>query len=159
MPNNAINYGGDGSEADNPQNWISYRYAVDSYGYVDAALNSDKVYTTFDLDWAVDNDGNPVKLAHADFIRIQTGVLQHCGWTGETSTEVLSMENLHLIPGYDDNPIVITPRQRPTSINGITDRPRHEIMRLSIDGRRLAKPEKGINIVKYSDGTTRKTIN
>lgn len=159
LPNNAINYGGDGSEADNPQNWISYRYAVDSYGYVDAALNSDKVYTTFDLDWAVDNDGNPVKLSHADFIRIQTGVLQHCGWMGETSTEVLSMENLHLIPGYDDNPIVITPRQRPTSINGITDRPRHEIMRLSIDGRRLAKPEKGINIVKYSDGTTRKTIN
>lgn len=159
LPDNAINYGGDGSDEDNPQNWISYRYAADSYGYADAALKSDETYTTFDLDWAVDNEGNPVKLSHADFIRIQTGVLQQCGWTGEMSTEVSSIENLHLIPGYDDNPIVITPRKRPTGINTLTDATRHEVMRLSIDGRRLDKPEKGINIVKYSDGTTRKTIN
>ena len=70
-----------------------------------------------------------------------------------------SIENLHLIPGYDDSPIVITPHKRPTGINTLTDATRHEVMRLSIDGRRLDKPERGINIVKYSDGTTRKTIN
>lgn len=158
LPDNAINYGGDGSDADNPQYWITYRYASDSYGYADAAPNSDDTYTTFDLDWAVDKNGNPVNLDHADFIRIQTGVLQQCGWTGETSTEVAGLVNLHLLPGYDDNPIIITPRQRPSSVNGIDGNAPRETMRLSIDGRRLTSPERGINIIKYSDGSVRKVI-
>lgn len=158
LPNNAVNYGGDGSDTDNPQLWVSYRYAADSYGYADAAPNSDKVYTTFDLDWAVDSDGNPKHLDHADFIRIQTGVLQQCGWLGETSTEVGRITNLHLIEGYDDNPIIITPRQRPTGIAGTNANAARETMRMSIDGRRLLKPERGINIVRYSDGSVRKVV-
>ena len=158
LPDNAINYGGDGADADNPQYWITYRYASDSYGYADAAPNSDDTYTTFDLDWAVDKNGNPVNLDHADFIRIQTGVLQQCGWTGETSTEVAGLVNLHLLPGYDDNPIIITPRQRPSSVNGIDGNAPRETMRLSIDGRRLTSPERGINIIRYSDGSVRKVI-
>lgn len=158
LPDNAINYGGDGTDADNPQYWITYRYASDSYGYADAAPNSDDTYTTFDLDWAVDKNGNPVNLDHADFIRIQTGVLQQCGWTGETSTEVAGLVNLHLLPGYDDNPIIITPRQRPSSVNGIDGNAPRETMRLSIDGRRLTSPERGINIIRYSDGSVRKVI-
>lgn len=158
LPDNAINYGGDGSDADNPQYWVTYRYASDSYGYADAAPNSDDTYTTFDLDWAVDKNGNPVNLDHADFIRIQTGVLQQCGWTGETSTEIAGLVNLHLLPGYDDNPIIITPRQRPSSVNGIDGNAPRETMRLSIDGRRLTSPERGINIIRYSDGSVRKVI-
>lgn len=158
LPDNAINYGGDGTDADNPQYWITYRYASDSYGYADAAPNSDDTYTTFDLDWAVDKNGNPVNLDHADFIRIQTGVLQQCGRTGETSTEVAGLVNLHLLPGYDDNPIIITPRQRPSSVNGIDGNAPRETMRLSIDGRRLTSPERGINIIRYSDGSVRKVI-
>lgn len=158
LPDNAINYGGDGSDADNPQYWVTYRYASDSYGYADAAPNSDDTYTTFDLDWTVDKNGNPVNLDHADFIRIQTGVLQQCGWTGETSTEVAGLVNLHLLPGYDDNPIIITPRQRPSSVNGIDGNAPRETMRLSIDGRRLTSPERGINIIRYSDGSVRKVI-
>lgn len=158
LPDNAINYGGDGTDADNPQYWITYRYASDSYGYADAAPNSDETYTTFDLDWAVDKNGNPVNLDHADFIRIQTGVLQQCGWTGETSTEIAGLVNLHLLPGYDDNPIIITPRQRPSSVNGIDGNAPRETMRLSIDGRRLTSPERGINIIRYSDGSVRKVI-
>lgn len=158
LPDNAVNYGGDGSDSDNQQNWVSYRYAADSYGYVDAAPNSDDVYTTFDLDWAVDSDGNPKHLDHADFIRIQSGVLQQCGWTGETSTEVSSITNLHLTEGYDDNPIIITPRQRPTGIAGTNANAPRETMRMSIDGRRLLKPERGINIVRYSDGSVRKVV-
>lgn len=158
LPNNGINYGGDGSTPDNQQLWITYRYAADSYGYVDAAPNSDNVYTTFDLDWAVDSDGNPKHLDHADFIRIQTGVLQQCGWFGETSTEVSSITNLHLTEGYDDNPIIITPRQRPTGIAGTSANAARETMRMSIDGRRLLKPERGINIVRYSDGSVRKVV-
>lgn len=158
LPDNAVNYGGDGSDLDNPQYWVSYRYAADSYGYVDAAPNNDDVYTTFDLDWAVDSDGNPKHLDHADFIRIQSGVLQQCGWLGETSTEVSSITNLHLTKGYDDNPIIITPRQRPTGIAGTNANAARETMRMSIDGRRLLKPERGINIVRYSDGSVRKVV-
>lgn len=158
LPDNGINYGGDGSTPDNQQSWITYRYAADSYGYADAAPNSDNVYTTFDLDWAVDSDGNPKHLDHADFIRIQTSVLQQCGWLGETSTEVGSITNLHLTKGYDDNPIIITPRQRPTGIAGTNANAARETMRMSIDGRRLLKPERGINIVRYSDGSVRKVV-
>lgn len=158
LPDNGINYGGDGSSINNQQLWITYRYAADSYGYVDAAPNDDKVYTTFDLDWAVDSDGNPKHLDHADFIRIQTGVLQQCGWFGDTSTEVAGITNLHLTEGYDDNPIIITPRQRPTGIAGTSANAARETMRVSIDGRRLLKPERGINIVRYSDGSVRKVV-
>ena len=158
LPDNAINYGGDGSDPANPQNWISYRYAADAYGYVDAAPNDDPMYNTFDLDWAVDAEGEHVQLDHADFIRIQTAVLQQCGWIGEQSTEITAIENLHLIPGYDDNPIVITQRKRPTSVNGIKDSVARETMRFSADGQRLAMPAPGVNIVRYSDGTTRKVV-
>ena len=158
LPDNAVNYGGDGSDAANPQNWITYRYADDSYGYADAAPNTDDIYTTFDLDWAVDADGNHVSLDHADFIRVQTAVRQQCGWTGETSTEVTGLVNLHLLPGYDDNPIVIN--TRPTGVNGdVADvKAPRETSRFTVDGRRLAHPERGINIVRYSDGTVRKVV-
>ena len=158
LPDNAVNYGGDGSDPANPQSWISYRYTADAYGYADAAPNDDSMYNTFDLDWAVDADGNPVRLEHADFIRVQTGVLQQCGWIGEQSTEVTAIENLHLQPGYDDNPIVITPRKRPTSISGNTNATRHETARYSIDGRPLNAPTKGVNIVRFSDGTVKKIV-
>ena len=158
LPNNAINYGGDEYDTENAQLWVTYRYAADSYGYADAAPNDDQRYTTFDLDWAVDKNGNPVKLTHADFIRIQTGVLQHCGWTGETSTEVSSVINLHLVEGYDADPIIITPRPRPTAIDAINASAAKETARYNISGQRISKPQRGVNIVKYEDGSVRKNI-
>lgn len=160
LPDNAVNYGGTGDDGGEAQYWVLYRYAKDSYGYADAVPNSDNVYSTFDLDWAVDAQGNPAKLTHADFIRIQTAVLQQCGWIGETSTEVCGIENLHLLPGYDADPIVITPRPRPSGIDAPTAgaaAPR-EAMRLAPDGTRLTKPQRGINIIRYADGTTRKVV-
>lgn len=159
LPNNAINYGGTGAEDSQPQNWISYRYAADAYGYADATPNTELTYNTFDLDWAVDKQGNPVKLTHANFIRIQTATLQMCGWIGEQSTEVTAIENLHLQPGYDNNPIIITLRQRPTAISGITSQQHiHATARYTIDGQRISHPQSGINIVRYSDGSTRKEV-
>ena len=158
LPDNAVNYGGDGSDPANPQNWISYRYAKDAYGYADAAPYNDPMYNTFDLDWAVDAQGNPVQLDHADFIRVQTGVLQQCGWIGEQSTEIAAIENLHLQPGYDDNPIVITTRKRPTAVDGIKTDIAREAMRFNINGQRVDRPQRGVNIIRYSDGTTRKVV-
>lgn len=112
LPNNAIETSGKGIY------WIQYRYAKDAYGYVDASPATDSLYSSFDINWAVDDEGNQVVLDHIDFIRVKTGIFQYCGWLGETSTEINSIADLHLIEGYDDKPFVITPRQRPTT--GIT---------------------------------------
>ena len=109
LPNNAIETSGKGTY------WIQYRYAKDAYGYVDASPATDSLYSSFDINWAVDDEGNQVVLDHIDFIRVKTGIFQYCGWLGETSTEINSIADLHLIEGYDDKPFVITPRQRPTT--------------------------------------------
>lgn len=58
------------------------------YGYADNKPNSDIEGTSFDLDWAVDTNGQPVQLDHCDFIRIQTAVDEHYPMIGELSTEV-----------------------------------------------------------------------
>lgn len=158
LPSNGVNYGGTGEDPQNPQYWVLYRYSKDAYGYADAAPDSLERYNTFDLDWAVDADGNPVHLTHANFIRVQTGVLQQCGWTGETSTEVCAIENLHLRPGYDDSPITITPRQRPTGISSAEASESPVMARYAVDGTRLSAPRKGINIVRRADGTVTKVL-
>lgn len=114
LPNNAIEQSGNGTY------WVLYRYDKDAYGYVDGSLNND-IYSTFDIDWAVDDHGNPVHLDEINFVKVYCGIFQYCGWLGETSTEVSGFEDLHLIPGYDDDPIIITPRPRPedTGIEGV----------------------------------------
>lgn len=102
MPNNAVNYG-----SETKQYWVLYRYAKDAYGYVDASLNTDD-YSTFDIDWAVDEQGNHVDLEEINFVKVVNGTFQYCGWLGETSTEVTGFQDLHLVEGYDENPIIIT---------------------------------------------------
>ena len=150
LPNNAKDESGKGSL------WILYRYAEDAYGYADVSLATDP-YSTFDLDWAVDDNGNAVSLDHCDFIRVMTGVFQHCGWIGETSTEVASFTDLHLTDGYDDNPVIITPR-KPTGIRRTPTLLPGETARFNIQGKRLDKPEPGLNIIHMSDGSVKKIM-
>ena len=150
LPNNAKDESGKGSL------WILYRYAEDAYGYADASLATDP-YSTFDLDWAVDDNGNAVSLDHCDFIRVMTGVFQHCGWIGETSTEVASFTDLHLTDGYDDHPVIIPPR-KPTGIRRTPTLLPGETARFNIQGKRLAKPEPGLNIIHMSDGSVKKIM-
>ena len=38
------------------------------------------------------------------------------------------------------------------------DADKREVARYTVDGRRINAPVKGINIVKYADGTTRKVV-
>ena len=104
LPNNGIDQSGEGTY------WVLYRYDKDAYGYVDASLNTDD-YSTFDIDWAVDDNGAHVDLQEINYIKVMCGIFQYCGWLGETSTEVSGFQDLHLIPGYDDDPIFITPRE------------------------------------------------
>ncbi len=66
------------------------------WGYVDNNANTaanDKI--GFDIDWAVDADGNQVHLAYIDFIKVYTGMLQEAGTLGETSTEFAGIVDLH----------------------------------------------------------------
>lgn len=88
LPNNGVN-----ESLTNEEYWVLYPY---DWGYADNVPN-DNVESTFDIDWAVDKNGNKVKLQGIDFIKIYTGVNQSCGWIGEVSTEVCGVEDLHLL--------------------------------------------------------------
>lgn len=142
LPNNAVDYVNGSSHY-----WVQYRYAKDAYGYVDASLSTDD-YSTFDIDWAVDEDGNHVDLPEVNFVKVVCGIFQYCGWLGETSTEVAGFKDLHLVDGYDDNPIVITPRT-PTGISVVKTKSSFSAKDDSyydLMGRRVATPRKGIYI-------------
>ena len=139
LPNNAIDKSGKGSY------WVLYRYSKDSYGYVDASLNTEDA-STFDIDLAVDEHGNHVELKEINFIKVVCGVFQHCGWLGETSTEVSGFEDLHLLEGYDDNPIVITPRIPDGIVAAKTGHESNDSYYYDLSGRRILFPSKGIYI-------------
>ncbi len=87
LADNAINE----PRPDMPEHWVGYAY---DYGYADNHPNNTE-YSQFKLDWAVDKAGNPVQLDKIDFVRVYTAVNQNCGWTGEISTELQAVEDLH----------------------------------------------------------------
>ena len=66
------------------------------YGYADNHANNDE-RSTFDIDWAVDKDGNKVYLPGINFVKVYTGVDQENGMLGENSTEVGKGSDLHLL--------------------------------------------------------------
>jgi len=96
LPDNAHDRSGDGSY------WILDYF---DWGYVDnqpdyiqdpaAGRIPNPASPGFNLDNAVDADGNPVALKQVDFIKVYTAVNQTCGWIGETSTEVCGARDLH----------------------------------------------------------------
>ena len=138
LPNNAIDYSGNGVM------WTLYRYAKDAYGYVDASLNTDD-YSTFDIDWAVDEDGRHVDLKEIHYIRVVSALFQHCGWIGESSTEVAGFQDLHLIEGDDSNPIIIPTRPLPSVIDIPTQSSVSDDC-YDLVGRMVSRPGKGIYI-------------
>lgn len=71
----------------------TYFLSFMDYGYVDNRPNNTD--PGFNIDWAVDADGNAVNLTHIDFIKVYTAVNQQCGWIGETSTELCGGLDLH----------------------------------------------------------------
>ncbi len=46
------------------------------------------------IEWAVDDQGNPVSLDKIDFVKIYTGLNRNCGWLGEVSTEICGVVNV-----------------------------------------------------------------
>ena len=86
---NTVDKNGDGSY------FLQNTYA---WGYADNQPN-DSTSSKLDLEWAVDEDGNPANLPGIHFVKVQTAVLQSNGWIGESSTEVAGAVDLHLAGG------------------------------------------------------------
>ena len=84
-----------------PENYIiksNGQYYLNKYdwGYADTYANRDTENNSFDISWAVNSNGEAVKLIGIDFIKVYTGLLQNCGQIGETSTEFLGAKDLNL---------------------------------------------------------------
>ena len=86
LPNLSIDMSANGSG----NNWFQPFFGE---GYVDNLPNAQE--PGFMIDWAIDEDGNPVELDHIDFIKVYSGQLDYCGWLGEVSTEICGAEDLH----------------------------------------------------------------
>ncbi len=85
LPNSSVDVSGG-----NGNNWFQPFFGE---GYVDNLPNGQE--PGFMIDWAIDEDGNPVPLDHIDFIKVYCAQLDYCGWLGEVSTEVCGAEDLH----------------------------------------------------------------
>ncbi|MCV9929736.1 cell surface protein [Flavobacterium sp. LS1R49] len=72
--------------------WVGKSF---DFGYADNAPNNDEG-SNIDISWAVDKNGNYVKLPGIDFIKVYTGINQEAGWLGEVSTEVAGAYDLYL---------------------------------------------------------------
>ena len=86
LPNSSIDMSPNGTG----NNWFQPFFGE---GYVDNLPNAQEL--GFKIDWAIDEDGNPVELDHIDFVKVYCGQLDYCGWLGEVSTEVCGAEDLH----------------------------------------------------------------
>lgn len=87
LPQNGIDESGEGT------NYVSYKFL---YGYADNELNA-KDESAIDIDWAINDKGQKVHLPGVDFIKVYTGVNQENAWLGECSTEITSIEDLHIL--------------------------------------------------------------
>ncbi len=73
-------------------------YSLD-YGYADNHPNNSE-RSGIDIDWAVDENGQPAQLPGIHFVRIYTGINQQYGSLGEISTEVCGAIDLHYTKSF-----------------------------------------------------------
>lgn len=87
LPQNGIDESGKGNF------FVLYKF---QYGYADNEVNT-KDDSAIDIDWAVNEKGQKVHLPGIDFVKVYTGVNQENGWLGECSTEIVGVEDLHIL--------------------------------------------------------------
>lgn len=80
-------------ESGNGSMWIGYPFG---WGYADNWSDSDPDIDKFRISDAVKQDGSPANLKYIDFVKIQCGVQAKGGWTGEQSTEITLIRDLHI---------------------------------------------------------------
>ena len=73
--------------------WIGHPF---DWGYADNWSGTDPDIDKFRISDAVRWDGEPADLTYIDFVKIQCGVQAKGGWTGEQSTELTLIRDLHL---------------------------------------------------------------
>ena len=73
--------------------WIGHPF---DWGYADNWSETDPDIDKFSISNAVRWDGEPADLRYIDFVKIQCGVQAKGGWTGEQSTELTLIRDLHL---------------------------------------------------------------
>ena len=105
LPDNMLDLSENVDEGYSPYYYVLVGFR---YGYADNLPNftDNADHTSYniegcgiDISWAVDDQRQPVSLDHVDFVRVYTGMNQKCPqpeWWGETSTEFLGAEDLHL---------------------------------------------------------------
>lgn len=101
LPDNGVNEGDDNS----PYYVLSqfdYGYADNGFNLLNGEWNED---AKIDIDWAIDVNGNSVKMPGVDFVKIYTGVNQYNGWLGECSTEVSRVIDAH-VTREGSNPVL-----------------------------------------------------
>lgn len=128
LPDNAVKSG---------NNFLLPAY---DYGYADNQPNSDTEGCSLDIGWAVDSKGHSVSLTHIDFVRCYNAMNQVCGQIGETSTEILGAEDLHLEASL----------QHTQGIGGIAVTTRQEEQLYDLMGRRIS--ESGIRNSELKKG-------
>ncbi len=72
--------------------WIGHPF---DWGYADNWSETDPDIDKFSISDAVRWDGQPAGLKYIDFVKIQCGVQAKGGWTGEQSTEITLIRDLH----------------------------------------------------------------
>ena len=94
--------------------------AFPNWGYVDTGYNGLNPYVggqageVFDLDWAVDENGQPVKLDWVKYVKVQTASNVDGGSIGEKSTEVSAIYKTDAAAA----PVGVTAAPASISING-----------------------------------------
>ena len=94
--------------------------ATPKWGYADTCYNGLNPYTgaeggeVFDLDWAVDENGQPVKLDWVKYVKVQTASNVDGGSIGEKSTEVSAIYKTDAAAA----PVGVTAAPASISING-----------------------------------------
>jgi hypothetical protein len=119
-------------DVDHPPVNVSLRRA---FGYVDNQLRGSKPYTVpdnpytpevehsggdaFDINWAVDSEGNEVVLDQIHFVKVQNGLLHQGGWLGELSTEVTGAVDVSPDPALSGTMDVLVIRDIPLELDTI----------------------------------------
>lgn len=142
LPDNAYNANAGNDKL--PANWIGMQLR---YGYVDNYPNNNIEGNSFKIDWAVDENRNPIELNSIKYVRVYTAINQVCGWTGESSTEIQGAKDLHLNESIEN-----------LSLQNVVATEATELYRYNAVGVRIEEPERGMNIVVYSDGTIKKEL-
>ena len=73
--------------------WVGHPF---DWGYADNWSETDPDIDKFSICDAVRWDGQPAGLKYIDFVKIQCGVQAKGGWTGEQSTEITLIRDLHI---------------------------------------------------------------